>query len=336
MGKALRYLAVASVCFILNGCSHLPKNIWFESTEQLVEDKQFAKAISKIETQQPVNKKQLRSVKRQASRYRQQQIRTINKLMTSKQWGQAQNIITKMTLSQPEHKSWQSIQKKLNHKKAQEQRIIDTEVALLQAKQLKIRMKQADFENRSVTGSFNWFTQDSTLAEERLDLAEWLIALSTAALEQQDYGRAQTTYAKAIELNQEIKASKLDQDINQGLTAQNDSSVLKRQTSLLKKLKNAMEQEDFPLIAKYQRILSRAPFKGKQVTKSLAQAKALRQRTAKLKDKQADKIYRQGEVKQAISLWQQVQLLDPQLKGIKDKLQRSLKVQKKMQTLIGS
>ena len=94
-------------------------------------------------------------------------------------------------------------------------------------------------------------------------------------------------------------------------------------------------QEDFTEIISLQKILSNAPFKGKQVNVAIKRSAAIRLQNAKLLDKQADTVYRQGDISRAISLWEEAKYLAPSLQSLQEKLARANKVQTKLLKLRG-
>lgn len=328
----LKSFFYASLLF-LTACSSLPNTIWYQDTEELIDQHQYKKALEQIKADVPFNQAFYKSTQNKAERYRNQKVAQLRRLIQEKQWGVAKNTLINLALSQPEHKNWKVIKDKLTASKTEEYRILNTELSLRKATLLNSKIKMAQFHQRSVTGPINWQKNESLLADEKLTLAEELLTLSTLAINQQDYRRAQNTYAKAIEFNHELKQAHLTEQINQGLSHSNRVAINKKQKQLLIKLNKAIQSLDFKTIDHYQKILSKAPFSGKKVKKSLSKAKKLRQKTALKKSRLADTLYRQRKIKEAIKLWKNAKFLDPELIEINDKLARSIKVQKKLQQL---
>lgn len=324
---------IYSALLFLTACSVFPKAIWYQDTHALISQHQYEKALQQIKIEQPFNQTLYKNTKHKAKIYRNKQIINIVKLINKKQWGVAKNTLINLELSQPEHNDWKHINQKLVTSQAEEYRILNTKLALKKSILLSSKIEMAQFHQRSVTGPIHWYKQATILADEKLALAEELLALSSLAIKQQDYRNAQSTYAKAIGLNHELKQDHLTEQINKGLSSSNRTVINKRQKLLLKKLNFAIQSLDFKTMHHYQGILSKPPFSGKRLNKSLEQAKKLRKETAIKKSLLADTLYRQRKIKEAIKLWTSAKFLDPELSEIDGKLARSIKVQKKLQQL---
>jgi hypothetical protein len=328
----LKFLACI-ILLSLTACSGLPKTVWFQETQELIAAHQYRKALEQISTEQPFNKSLYNHTQHKAQVYRHKQITRIKNLIRQKQWGVAKNALITLEQSQPQHKDWKKIKNLLKTQQANDFRLLKTRLSLKKASLLTSKIEMAQFYQRSVTGPIHWYKQESTLAHEKLALAEELLELSTLAITQQDYQSAQSTYAKAIELNHELKRAHLTEQINQGLSHSNRAAINKRQKQLLKKLNISIRSLDYETMHHYQNILSKAPFSGKALSKSLNKAKKLRKEAAIEKSRRADALYRQRKIEEAIKLWTSAKFLDPELLELDEKLARSLKVQKKLKQL---
>ena len=328
----LRFLACITL-LSLTACSGLPKTVWFQETQALISQHEYKKALEQINVEQPFNKSLYNHTQNKARIYRHKQIARIKSLIQEKQWGVAKNALISLKLSQPQHKDWQQISALLKTRQTNEYRLLKTRLSLKKASLLTSKIEMAQFHQRSVSGPIHWYKQESTLADEKLALAEELLELSTLAITQQDYQSAQSTYAKAIELNHELKRAHLTEQINQGLSHSNRAAINKRQKQLLRKLNQSIKSLDFETMHHYQSILSKAPFSGKRLSKSLNKAKKLRKEAAIKKSRDADTLYRQRKIQEAIDLWTSAKFLDPELLELDEKLARSLKVQKKLKQL---
>lgn len=324
---------VYSTLLFLSACGTLSHTIWSEDTQTLLNQHQYAKALQQIKAELPFDKTLYKHTQNKARLYRNKQIVQLEKLIQKKQWGVAKNTLINLELSQPAHSDWLNIDKKLINSQAEEYRILNTRLTLKKAKLLSSKIDIAQFHQRSVTGPVHWYKKESILADEKLILAEELLALSSSAIQQQDYKNAQSTYAKAIELNHELKQAHLTEQINQGLSSRNRTVIDKRQKQLLRKLNHSIQTLDFKSIHHYQSILSKAPFSGRALNKSLKRAQKLRTESAIKKSQLADALYRQRKIKEAIKLWTSAKFLDPELPEVDEKLTRSIKVQKKLQQL---
>jgi hypothetical protein len=95
-------------------------------------------------------------------------------------------------------------------------------------------------------------------------------------------------------------------------------------------LNDAIASENFDNIITLQKILSKTPFEGKKLKKSLQLATKVRLEKANFLDKQADTFYRGAQLTAAIDLWRQAKLLNPENRNYYDKLARASKVQSKL------
>ena len=185
-----------------------------------------------------------------------------------------------------------------------------------------------DFEKRVSNSS--WSIKEMQLTHNKNKLASHLYELSIDAIAAQDYERARHTYNQALKLNNQLHQSALSKSINEGIKKPNQNAILDRQTSLLNALNLALEKYDYDQIINLQSILTNAPFKGPAVKRAIKQANAARQKQAKQLDKQADAVYRQGKVTDAIKLWKEAEKLAPSLTAVQDKLARANRVHKKL------
>jgi len=329
----IQSLIMASTLLWLTACSSLPQPIWYQSTAQLVEQQDYKKALQQIQSQQPVNKKQLEKVKGLAKKLRLNSSKAFQRLVAQKEWAKAKKLLRELTLNLPHHPDFMRWEKQLNKAYQDEQRLIKTEQALAQAQLLKVQFKQQDLTRRSHETYFNWFNNKQQLTEEKQHLAEQLIQLSTQAIATRDYTNAQNAYAQAIEFDQQLGQESLHQAINDWLTQQNHQAIEKRQASLIRQLRNAINKQNFKQLIQIENILSKAPFSGQVVNDMLKTAHELRQETASSLNRQADIAYRNGDISQAITLWQQATQLTPNQQDMQRKLSRARKVQKKLDKL---
>ncbi len=329
----LAALITLSCLLGLSACSTLPQPFWYQSTMELIELQHYNKALQQINDQTPVNKLQLKQVKKLVKAQHRKNKQTLQGLIKHKKWSQAKELLTNIDQHQPPHKDHSKWQKQLTQAMSTEHRLINTEQALAQAQLLKASFKQHDFSQRSHSYMYNWFDNTNTLLEQKQKLAEQLIELSTQAIAKRDYKNAQKTYAQAIEFDQQLGQHNLHQAINEWLSQQNYNAIQKRQHSLVKQLTKAISKKNFKQLIKLQDILTKAPFNGRNVHSILKKADHLRQENAISLDGQADSIYRNGEISQAINLWQLAHTLTPNRRDIHQKLMRAKKVLKKLEKL---
>ncbi|OUR62261.1 hypothetical protein A9Q73_10515 [Bermanella sp. 47_1433_sub80_T6] len=329
----IQALIMASTLLWLTACTSLPQPIWYQSTAQLLEQQHYKKALQQIQSQQPINKKQLEKVKGLAKKLRLKSSKTFQRLVTQKEWAKAKKLLRELAFKLPHHPDFLRWEKQLNEAYQDEQRLIKTEQALAQAQLLKVQFKQQDLTRRSHETYVNWFNNKQQLTEKKQLLAEQLIHLSTQAIATRDYTNAQTAYAQAIEFDQQLSQEPLHQAINNWLTQQNHQAIKKRQASLIRQLRNAINKQNFKQLMLLENILSKAPFSGQVVIRMLKTAHALRQETASSLNRQADIAYRNGDISQAITLWQHATQLTPNQHDMQRKLSRARKVQKKLDKL---
>ena len=329
----IQSLIMTSTLLWLTACTSLPQPIWYQSTAQLLEQQDYKKALQQIESQHPIDKKQLEKVKRLAKKLRLKSSKTFHRLVAQKEWAKAKTLLRELAQNLPHHPDFMRWKKQLNEAYQDEQRLIKTEQALAQAQLLKVQFKQQDLTRRSHETYFNWFNNKQQLTEKKQRLAEQLIQLSTQAIATRDYSNAHNAYAQAIEFDQQLGQEPLHQAINDWLTQQNHQAIEKRQASLIRQLRNAINQQNFKQLIQLENILSKAPFSGQVVKGMLRTAHELRHKTASSLNRQADIAYRNGDISQAITHWQQATQLTPNQHDMQRKLSRARKVQKKLDKL---
>ncbi len=99
----IQSLIMASTLLWLTACSSLPQPIWYQSTAQLVEQQDYKKALQQIQSQQPVNKKQLEKVKGLAKKLRLNSSKAFQRLVAQKEWAKAKKLLRELTLNLPHH-----------------------------------------------------------------------------------------------------------------------------------------------------------------------------------------------------------------------------------------
>ncbi len=332
----LAALITLSCLLGLTACSTAPHSFWYQSTAELIELQYYKKALEQINDHKPVKQFQLKQVRRLAKVLHRKNKNTFNRLIRQKKWSNAKETLANIVQHQPHHSDYEKWKKQLTKAMNTEYRLIKTEQTLAQAHLLKASFKQHNFRQRSHSHTYNWFDNSNTLLDQKQKLAEQLIELSTEAIAQHDYKNAQKTYAQAIEFDQQLGRNHLNQAINEWLSEQNHNAIQKRQHSLVKQLSKAINKKDFKQLITLQDILTKAPFNGRNVHNILKKADNLRQENAISLDGQADNIYRNGEISQAISLWQLAHTLTPNRRDIHQKLLRAKKVLKKLEKLTSS
>ncbi len=315
---------------LLSGCSTLTQPFWSQSNDQLMQDHNYLKALEQVKTHQPFSQVNENKIKTKLTSFRLKEELKIKQLITEKKWGLASKKIVFIKNNLPSHNNTDVLNENLKNGQKEELRIINTELALLQAYLLKVEFKQQEFLKRSHQHEINWFNRTSLLTQKKQKLAEQLMHLSTLALNQKDYQRAMESYTQATELNQPLNTKYLSQAINQGHKKQNKKSILKRQVSLISELNKALELKDFKQILHLQSILSRAPFKGLSVQTVLNSATKLRKKEALALNKRAESAYHQGKISHSIQLWSQTRDLTPGQADIEKKLSRAKKVRYKL------
>lgn len=324
------FMCLALLC---TGCSHLPSHVWYQDSQELISDKQYRKAIEQLQSETPINYQKVSLVKQQANRYRISQLSNIERLIRLKEWAMAQTRLNQLIETQPWHSSFSLTQNKLDKSKNEEKRLLDTKQTIAQANLVKAQIQMENFNQREQPFYRKIFSNSSSLEEDKKAIAKKLFELSVAALAVQDYHNAQKTYAQALSLDSELKASLLSDAIEIGVYQRNQETISLRQKRLISQLKQAIKLEDFPTIIRIQGILSKPPFEGKAVARVLNKANKKRTSSARALDQQADNVYREGNIKAAIELWKEARNLAPDLLGIQDKLARAIKVQKKLAKL---
>ena len=321
-------------CFaLLSACANTPRYFWYTSTEQLIERHHYQKAIEQITTETPINQVLLIKVKKLAKKQLEKQAYKIELLVNQKKWGEARDILRQLNFNQPNPASFSTLNLLIHNAQAEEERLINTQLALVEAQLLDIQFIQQDLSNRKYHNRINWFSQNSYLATQKQQLGENLLHLSTQALLVKDYKNAQKTYVKAIELNRELRTGEITQAIHTGLSHQNNKAIDERRDSLIKQLYLAISTLDFDFILKVQEILSHEPFHGAEVEQVLSKATKARIKHSNRLDEIASKQYRKGNISLAVIQWQQALRLTPTKTNILEKLIRAQKVQRKLEKL---
>ncbi len=321
---------------LLTACASSPSFFAYPNTQQLIEQHRYQQAIDQIMAKTPIDQVLLLKVKKLAEAQRQQQIKKISLLIKQKKWGQARESLAQLHDKQPKLASFSRLKLLIDNAQLEEERLINTQQALLEANLLNIKFMQQDLSDRIHHHRLTWFSNSKSLMAQQQQLAEKLLHLSTQALIVKDYKNAQKTYEKAIELDHKLGAGEITQAINEGLSHQNNVAINERQNSLIKQLKSAISKLNFDDILKIQAILSNEPFHGSEVEDVLIRAKKTRQQHALKLDAMASKEYRNGNISMAVTQWQQALKLTPAEISIQEKLIRALKVQHKLEELTPS
>ncbi|MBQ0731115.1 MAG: hypothetical protein KBT75_10465 [Oleispira antarctica] len=318
---------------LLSACAHSPSNFWHTSTEQLLENHRYEKAIEKISAEMPFDKALLLKVKNQAALQCKKQTAIINQLVKQKKWGEAREVLEQLNSNQPSQTPFTHFNSLINKAQLEEERLINTRLAMVEAQLLDIQFNQQDLYDRTHHNKINWFPQYDQLTVKRQALAENFLHLSTQALRVKDYRNAQIAYKKAIELDRELGTGEITQAINSGLSKQNTKAIDERRNSLIKQLDFAISTQNFEALLKVQEILSHEPFHGAEVEGALKKAKKTRLEHARRLDEVASKEYRNGNISLAVTQWQQALLLTPTDLKIQERLIRAQKVQRKLEKL---
>jgi tetratricopeptide (TPR) repeat protein len=318
---------------MLTGCTTFSGSFWHTSTEQLIENHQYQRAIDQVIAAAPSDKTLLFKIKTLAKNQNKKQSYKINQLIKQKKWGEARHVLEQLKENQPNAASLPSLTSLIDKAQHEEERIVNTHRALAEAKLLSVQFIQQDLFDRIHYNQINWFSPHQDLVSKKRALAEELLHLSTQALLVKDYKNAQKTYEKAIELDKELGAREITDAIKTGLSEQSNKAINERQESLIRQLYLAIDKKDFEYILKIQDILSNQIFNGPQVVRALTKATEIRQEYSKKLDTSASKEYRKGNISTAVTQWQQALILTPEEIDIHDKLLRAQKVQRKLDKL---
>jgi len=336
MFKSLSILLLLCCSVLLTACASTPSNFWYSSTEQLIENQQYQKAIKQISAEDPVDRALLQQVEKLADKQRKKQTYRIGLLISQKKWGEARATLDQLNAKQPDPASFTTLSSRIDKAQLEEERLINTQQALLKAELLDIEFLQQDLSGRIRYNQINWFSSSNDLIKQKQKLAEQLLHLSTQALLKKDYANAQKAYEKAIEYDRQLGTGEITQAINVGLSQLNHEAINERRNSLIKQLYFAISVHDFDYIIKVQSILSNEPFHGAEVEKVLSKAQSTRLEHSLRLDEIASKQYRKGNISFAVTQWQQALRLTPTEIKIQEKLIRAQKVQRKLDKLTAS
>lgn len=321
------------ISLLLTGCASSSLFFSQPTTQELIEEHQFKKAIKKIRSENPNNQQLLFKVKKLADQHVKNQTARIKQLLKKKQWGEARATLDNLYINQPILASYSDLLLDINKGQQEEERIINTKRALLEYDFIHLELAQEDLSNRIYYQKNNWFSKQNQLNSKKQRLAEKLLQLSTQALLVKDYKNAQDTYEKAIILNPKLHVDEITNTINIGLSKQNNRAINKRQKSLIRQLDRAIKKQDFKSLITIQTILSNDIFSGLEVQKALIRAGKTRNKNAQQLDTVASKEYRKGNISAAVSQWQKALKLAPRNNEIQEKLIRAKKVKNKLKKL---
>ncbi|MBL4797560.1 MAG: hypothetical protein JKY50_09110 [Oleispira sp.] len=321
---------------LLSGCASTPINFWQSSTEQLIENHHYQQALEQISADTPIDQALLLKVKKLAEVQRKKRIYEIGLLIKQQQWGRAREALKQLDSNQPNLISFTTLNLLIDKAQFEEERLVNTQLALLEAQLLVIQLAQQDLSDRIYYDKINWFFSGEDLKNQKQPLAEKLLRLSTQALLINDYKNAHLAYEKAIELDSQLDTGELTIAINTGLTNQYNKAISERRNSLIKQLSLAISIQDFDYIIKIQEILSHKSFYGPDVDWILSEAKKIRSEHSRRLDEIAKKEYRKGNISFAVTQWQQALQLTPSKIKIQEKLIRAQKVQRKLEKLTAS
>lgn len=323
---------IVLLCTFIAGCSSLPQKIWSEDTDSLLSRHAYKQALEQAQQSKPKDTKLINKIQSQANLYRRKQLKRVQTLLIQKQWREAEDLLLHLTQTQPWHKQYERVQQQLTQLRSEEALSLAIEQCLAEATLLSIKLQQSNFKQRNESSVFAWWQQND-LYDERQELTEQLINLSTQAIAFEKYELAKKAFEQALYFNGEIKDQNIGQSIHQGLRQNNSATIAERQQRLTRQLKTAIEDENFEQVIKLKSILSNPPFKGSKMAKLLKKADQLLADNARELDQQGDSVYRQGNIQTAIEFWQQAKALVPNLNGLQDKLSRAQKVQQKLNVL---
>lgn len=326
-------LVTVLCCLALSACGTLSQPIWFESTDSLIVNHEYQRALEQAKNSETKDLELIRAIERQANIYRRKQLKRLQTHFIKKEWEHAEQLLYSLQLSQPPHPQFKRAVLQLEKLRSQEKLELESKVALAKAHLLEQQTQEHMFQRRNTQISRYWWQSQTPLVSEKHALADTLLFLSNEAIRQDNYKLAHTTFSQALEFNDELKDDPIRSQIRLGLKQRNAATISQRQTHLISKLRDAMEEENFEQILTISSVLSKPPFNSKAVDSALSDAQALLKENAQELEQQGDSIYRQGSIASAIELWQQAQALVPSLPGLQDKLIRAQKVKQKLDLL---
>ena len=327
------------VSIALTGCATTSGLFQTTTTDQLIEEHQYQKAIELIEEKniaKSSNNHELSlKIKSLANQRKKTQTLKVSQLIKNKQWGEAREILKQLQTNQPTL-ALESLQSKIDKSQHEEERQVNTQQALLEAQLLDVQLAQENLFDRIHYKRIDWFSTRHNILAKKQALAKNLLQLSTQALLVKDYRNAQKTYEKAVYLNPNLGAGEITHAINAGLSNINNKAIIERQSSLIRQLNNAIKKENFDSLLIIQDILTNDLFSGPEVETALLKANKTRTDHAHTLDKWASKEYRKGNISTAIVQWKQALKLSPQNSNLQEKLARAKKVQRKLDKLTHS
>lgn len=333
MLKQLNFFLVSTLLLSLTACSTFPNKIWYKNVDQLILENNYKKALEQISKNNTDNPQRYLNIQKQANKHADVTLARINQLITNKEWGQAKHHLQKLEDNSPWQPRFNQLKNKIMLSQRNELRLIETKQALAEAELLQAKQLKFNHQARSTASGSKWFLPIASFDSEKDKLAESLYRLSLLALSKQDYENAHKTYSAALKLNGHLEKYTLTKTITQGLNKDKEHTILSQQNELLNKMDRAIKNQNFTEIIRLQNILSTAPFKGEDVKQAIKKANIQRLSRAKILAKEADTIYRQGNINVAITMWKEAKMLAPSLTQLSSKIARANKVQSKLDHL---
>lgn len=281
----------------------------------------------------PINQEKIKKIHSLAKVYQRKQLKHIQTLLINKKWGEAQDKLNQLINMLPLNEKLTSTQNQLIQLKQSELLGIEIEKAFASSSTLKAKIKENEFKQRNITRRYAWLYHHDSLLSERKALAKILADLSEQALKNKQLNLSKIILDEAKSLDTDISFKSLTATINRKIKNKNQASLQQTQQALISQLENAIDNENFEKIVYLEKKLNKAPYKGKASHPILMKAASMLKNNAKEFSNEADQLYRQGNIKEAISLWRQAKSLYPNLSGINDKLSRAQKVQSKLDSL---
>ena len=315
---------------LITGCSTQSHKIWLQPTDALVSNGNYKKALEQLSAEGKNKTKHFKSIQNQSERSSQNAIFSIENAISKKLWGKAKEQLAVLIENHPWDSNFNTLNRRLKSEKANEIRLMETKLVLAKAQLLQAELLEYEFNLRDKNTSSDWSLKKLLLKNEKKDIAQSLYRLSVSALRKFDYLNAQRTYSQALELDNNLEGFPISKTIHEGINKTSRDTILKKQNILLEQLNSALETNDYTKVITLHGILSNAPFKGRNVNIALKKATKSRFTQAQKIDKEADSVYRSGDIKEAIRLWKQAKLLAPDLNSLQEKLARAEKVNTKL------
>ena len=158
MPRACCFVSII-VLALTTACSSPAIHIWYTSTQELVQQHNYQKAIAQIQAETPHNSQLVLKVKKLAKQHLHQQSKKIELFIKEKEWGQAKKLVRSLVFNQPKGTVLTHLNQAIDQAQKEEERLLNTRLFLVNADLLDIEFRQQALSDRIHFDRFDWFNR---------------------------------------------------------------------------------------------------------------------------------------------------------------------------------